>query len=689
MRGNYVIGKADIYQELEWHKIATLRAIQTGHMPMAKRRLDSYVLFSETFLKELDSRGIKFTSEQAQSVSYLDWPFAVQIIRHIHEVVLAALDTGNREMMATVLYQPIRFMRMSIRITDFLFFKRMLRIYPMALARSYGLPSEDVRILVVDRSWRYLSEFSNLVFPQLSQELDQERTPMFLSDIVWTFNDLLKVTIDHDDVDNYLKIGRELDRLFGWLRYETKVPWQRREVMREVDRERQLVWFGVGSWLARANIIEPKDTVLHGAKQTVSRLHLPAFLQPVTARYSRIRDLSQVYVDALQFEDKAVWDQWILEGLPEGEVHSVDFPRWLTYFYCVQGIRLILPRDGDVADMPVADERLKYKRDDIRAICEAISNNPSKWVRIITNEHIANWKSFVDLNEQAVAVYEAHRQDRIIESPLSEGRLTLYKEEFLKGWNSGAWLDYLLRTHAKVVRRPGEEGDTYLALHFRMPKEAFIDVREAEWVGLGLEEGKRLIGDVTSRYVDELFRVAESSRMQSSLSELPRLLSVQLDAMRETGVAPQIAIIIGGYHLEQQLIRNSTLVPRWSPECPSLKFEFSDYVGVIGEIPAFREGRTSEASILLANLELAGEYTIYEPQKDSYQDFLIRIRQLDQSKMDQLIESAMEECRKSGKTERSREEIIRSLSQEVEIFAGFKAELNITRPDCVRRIDVV
>lgn len=682
------MGKADIYQELEWHKIATLRAIETGHVSMAKRRLDSYVLFSETFLRELDLRGIKFSSEQAQSVSYLDWPFAVQMVRHIHEVVLAALDTGNREMIWTVLYQPIRFMKISVHVTDFLFFKRMLRIYPMALARSYNLPLGDVRSLVVDRSWRYLFEFSDLVFPQVSQELAQPTATMFLSDILWTFNDLLKVTIDHDDVDTYVDIGRELDRLLGWLRYETRVPWQSREAMKEVDRQRQLVWFGLGSWLVRANIVEPNKTVLQEAKQTVNPSHLPALLQPAMARCNRIRDLSQVYVNALQFEDKTVWDQWILEGLPEGEVHSVDFPRWLTYFYCVQGIKLVLPKDGDVADMPIPDEHLKHRLDDIRVICEAIGNNPSKWVRIITNEQIANWKSFVNLNEQAVAVYESHRQDKIIESPLSETRLTLYKEEFFKGWESGAWLDYLLRTHAKVVRRAAEEGNKYLALHFRMPKEAFIDVREAEWVGLGLEDGKRLIGDVTSRYVDKLLEITDSSRMQSSVSELPHLLSMQADAMKEVGVSPQVAIIVGGYHLEEQLIGNNALVPRWSPECPTPKFESNHYVGAMRDIPVFREGRTDKASILLANLELIGEYIIYEPQKDSYRDFLIRIRPLDQSGMDQLIEREVEECRKAGKPERNREEVIRSLRQEVEVFAGLKAELNIARPDCVRRIDV-
>jgi len=684
-----VIGKADIYQELEWHKIATLRAIETGHIPMAERRLDSYVLFSKIFLRELDARGIKFTSKQARSVSYLDWPFAVQVIQHVHEVVLAALDTGNRQMIATVLYQPIRFMKMSVRTADFLFFKRVLRVYPMAIARSYNLPPGDVKSQVVDLSWRYLFEFSNLAFPELSQELDRPTATMFLSDIVWTFNDLLKVTIDHDDLDNYIKIGRELDRLFDWFRYATKVPWQSQEVMQEMDRQRQLVWFGLGSWLTRANVIEPKEAVLYEAKQTVNRLHLPEFLQPVTARYNRIRDLSQVYVNALQFEDRAVWDQWILEGLPEREVHSVDFPRWLTYFYCLQGIKLILPTGSDAADMPIADKNLKYRLDDIRAICQVIGNNPSKWIRIVTNEQIANWESFVNLNEQAVALYERHLQNRIIESSLSEAKLAEYKEEFLKGWNSNAWLDYLLKTHTKVVRQPASVDTKYLALYFRMLKEAFVDVQEAKWVGIGSQNGENLVRYVTSQYVDELLHICESSRIQSSISDLPHLLSVQLDDMTKAGVAPQITIIVGDYHLEQQLIENNTLVPRWSPECSTPKFEFSDYVGAIREIPVFRERRKNEASILLANLKLIGEYIIYEPQKDSYQDFLIRIRQLNQSEMDKLIEREIEENHKSDKPERSRDEIIRSLSQEVEIFAGFKAELNITRPDCVRRIDVM
>jgi hypothetical protein len=509
-----------------------------------------------------------------------------------------------------------------------------------------------------------------------------------LSDIVWTFNDLLKVTIDHDDVDSYVNIGRELDRLFEWLRYTTEVPWQSQEVRQEVDRQRQLVWFGLGSWLTRASVVEPRKTIAQEVKQTVSALDLPTLLQPVTAKYSSIRDLSQVYVNALQSEDRLVWDQWILEGLPEGEVHSVDFPRWLTYFYCLQGIKLIPLTDGAAADVPIADKHLKYRLDDIRAICEAIGSSPSKWVRIVTSEQLANWKAFVTLNEQAVALYERHLQNRIIESPLSEARLTEYKEEFLKGWNSSAWLDYLLRSHAKVIRQPAGAGTKYLALNFRMPKEAFVDVQEAKWVGVGSQNGENLIRDVTSQYIDKLLEVTESSRAQATVSDVPRLLRMKLGDMNGAGVSPQVIIIIGGYDLEDEILRNGGLIPWWSPQCPSLGFEFNDYLGVIREIPVFRNRKKGGSSILLANLGLMGEYVICEPQRDSYQGFLIRIRVLDPSEMDQLAEKEMSECRERGEPERSREEIIRSLKQEVEVFAGFKGELSITQPDCVHRIDV-
>lgn len=80
---------------------------------------------------------------------------------------------------------------------------------------------------------------------------------------------------------------------------------------------------------------------------------------------------------------------------------------------------------------------------------------------------------------------------------------------------------------------------------------------------------------------------------------------------------------------------------------------------------------------------------VREPQRDSYQDFLIRIQVLDESKMNKLIEREIKECHKNGQPERRREEIIRSLRQEVEVLAGFKAEFNIARSDCICRIDVI
>jgi len=103
----------------------------------------------------------------------------------------------------------------------------------------------------------------------------------------------------------------------------------------------------------------------------------------------------------------------------------------------------------------------------------------------------------------------------------------------------------------------------------------------------------------------------------------------------------------------------------------------------------FSEKRGSQSTVLIVNLELIGDYIVFEPRRNTYHNFLLRISEPDEERMGPLIDKEMEESCKSGKAQRSREEIVRGLKQQVEVFAGFKAEINITRPDCARQLDVL
>ena len=111
----------EIERELVQHHLATLRAIETGRVELAERRLTAYVKFARAFLDAANKRGINFSLDASQSVSMMDWRTPILIIDHAYDGVLAALKTSNRELILAATGLPIHFMKMSVEKKDFLF----------------------------------------------------------------------------------------------------------------------------------------------------------------------------------------------------------------------------------------------------------------------------------------------------------------------------------------------------------------------------------------------------------------------------------------------------------------------------------------------------------------------------------------------------------------------------------------
>ena len=211
----------DIEQELASHRDATLRAIESGRVDLAKRRLEAYVNFAEAFLEAATKEGIKFSQEYTRSVSFLDWPTATQIIEGAYDGIMAAVKSDNHEIIANAASLPIQFMRMSVQKEDFLFYHRMIRIYPHMLWQSYNLRSASTRDTLVNQSWRYLRDFTVFSLTKLLENKDENIQRRFILLVLWTFSDLMKVALDHDDVSTFGMLGRELNMLFDHLNHHS------------------------------------------------------------------------------------------------------------------------------------------------------------------------------------------------------------------------------------------------------------------------------------------------------------------------------------------------------------------------------------------------------------------------------------------------------------------------------------
>ena len=101
-------------RELDRHYRSTLRAIDNGRFETAKRRLDAYTHFAETYLETASARGVKISEGAASSASFVDWPTPLQIARYAHAAIYATIHSQNLELISYAAYLPVRFLQMSV-----------------------------------------------------------------------------------------------------------------------------------------------------------------------------------------------------------------------------------------------------------------------------------------------------------------------------------------------------------------------------------------------------------------------------------------------------------------------------------------------------------------------------------------------------------------------------------------------
>ena len=63
----------DLERELDRHREATIRAIESGRVSLVESRLEAYVDFATSYLDAAKKEGVFFTAEGVDSISFLDW----------------------------------------------------------------------------------------------------------------------------------------------------------------------------------------------------------------------------------------------------------------------------------------------------------------------------------------------------------------------------------------------------------------------------------------------------------------------------------------------------------------------------------------------------------------------------------------------------------------------------------------
>ena len=681
----------DVEREIAQHHAATLRAIETGRVELAIRRMKAYVKFAEAFLDAATARGIAVSPD----ASFFDWRTPIQIIRHAYKGILAAVTSGNSELIRAGASIPIQFMNMSVQKKDFLFYRKISAIYPAILSTSYTMDTARGRELIIDRSWGYLRDFAEYFLPKLTAHHDEKMRIQYTSELLWSFGDLMKVAVDHNDTNTFETIGIEMNSLFEYLEIHKLAEDIREELEAVIARERALIWFGLGAWIMRSFILagtnrEPGQP----DPKLVDLSQIPTFVDSITRNFSSIRQLAKVYEEAVKRDyGSSRWEGWLMETIREGQVHAIGFGMWLTYFYVVVGLRLSKTGRLTAGDVPESFRELEFSMKNIREKIEVIKAEQQKWEDLIpwlkikpTVETVdtTHWDYFLSANEAAVKEWTRRREDEIIASPIDPQRIETFKEQCLKGWYASAWLVKVILNMAQQVNATAEAGETYWAVHQRFPKEAFIATNDIEYIGLGFDQGATLGRETNEKLLAQIESSARGKELSgASLSIHEAMELIRAMTSKNSSV---IAVIKGNFEIEKQLLGIPGFSACWTQTNP--RFTFSEYLGDMNSIQTFFLYDKQVAQITIADLSRIGKLIWYVPQEYNVEGLLIRITEIDKEKANRLVDEQPKFMLNKDGANLTRELAIRNLLLDVDVFVGVKIELEINDYQAIKKIQI-
>ena len=584
-------------QELDRHGKFTLRAIESGRVDVALRRMKAYIGFAESFLGTASSRALRFSEAGSLPVSLYDWPIPVQIGRLAREAVVAAVGSQNAELFSYATELPVRIMEKSVRHGEFFFYLEMLETYADLLSLSYQSILASSRGLIVKYSRDPLRRFCNSWLIQQTEEYQPRLRARYVSRALWVYHELMRVAMDRQDPDTFGILAREFRDLFEGRRRLGRSGDLPRDLREVVSIDRRQVWFELGAWAARGSSLGgggSRDDQSEGP--IIDDLLVPQFLSHIGPRARTLKELSEAYLRSISLHD----DISLVEHGNEGTAERLVFQppaveRWRARHYALEGTRLVL---GGAKDNPSEHQLLRFGMDEIESMAEELKDTPRRWSHFIPNlgitptsegetlsvdtavSNAVDW--FVEANRSAIRAWDCAREDNIIAADLDDQKTKGFKDECISGWLGQSWLERLLERRGQVRESALDPGLDRIFFRFLAPKDIFMENLDAQSFGFGQGYGSELADDVNKILLSEV-----RSRCQAlgpvDLHAVPAEV-----ASRARELEQPLIVVFGSAGLENQFFVNSEFVPPQEEASAEMGFSGHAYLGRLGDTPVFR-----------------------------------------------------------------------------------------------------
>ena len=678
----------DLERELARHSESTIRAIDSGRIDLAKRRLAAYPRFARAFLEAAAERGVFFSDESAPSVSILDWPTPLQIADYAKRGAMAAVGTQNSELVSEGAYLPAHFLELSVTHRDFLFYTEMSRLYPRILSLAYESPIAGTRQQMVDLSWSPLSDFCRYRLVPLLGDRALDEASSYVSQTLGVFSDLMDVAMNHSDPETFSLLGREMDRLFETLATHRSPNEILRDLIHFERNERLQIWFESGAWSTHSRVMaEGSPAPSPSEREIVEESQIDRFFNEATKRFHTLGDLSQAYFQSLHRHSRgALWRRWVRESLTDGRPRRDVFDQLRNRFYCLAGLRLVMAGKID----PISPHReTRFRKEAIESVLNEVRQSPERWTKFLPAAETADlsesppmtleWATerFSRLYNSAIGRWDFLREEQILEASINPSRKESFRGDCFAAWQHNGWLLSLFHHYGQVRNEQAEPDAEYVVIHSLLPKEAFIADQDTMFFALGQSAGIRLASEVTEDLMADLEAACaklEQAKIETAAAEvLPW----------SYGMKHPVVILVGNLDVQEVFSARSEFASSWSESNP----EFSDgaYIGRLGKAPVFQVFNDNIYKVLIVDLAKVGTLVHYRPLDHEYKGLKVRVGAISKDDAEELHRKYPDLKPESSSSESDsvggQEEVIRWLMLQADVSVAVKLEFEELPPD--------
>jgi len=555
----------DIRDELTSLRDRTIRAVRDERPSEVDEGLDLYRELVRTFVRRLANYGARYDRREAHAevsgIPSRGWPEIAWIQEDYIEILRTAFRYPTQKILGMVLYFPVSVSSVALYEGDYLSFQEFaLGIPEYAYSLAAKLEDQELRNFAVERVWRFLKEFSNLVIGERIEAVNDveelERIGEIAEGVLLIFNGLLKTAFELRRLEDFqqfiTRMGQLFDeRQFGgsdfqdWhvthrhvLAHEESGEAPRYETISRIldtlQGRQRLIRFGLNGWITR--------------RYAGSTLTAEEFQKWFTAcgSFGDLSRLTRLYLESIEMshQDLLRWEWWALEGT-EGVV-NIDVDGWFHRIYALHALNeLSQSVHGAPATITLGwprEVRFLIDRESgpLRTAVKDVGDHPERWRTVLREGAVERIGELSAILDAEIARIERDWRQSVTQSPLNAERVSAFRQANLEGYQNGWNFRDLVWSQDKSLITPNAEASNKaLGYHRLLPKEYFVEGTNIVLGPFAEDLGRQLASEVERHALGEF--VSQLQPIEASAVALD--VEKAIETLKKSGHVPTVVLL--------------------------------------------------------------------------------------------------------------------------------------------------